>query len=566
MSSAKQRIVVIGASAAGLRAAARTGRLLPRAEITVLDKTDRISVSACGLPYFLSGDVGSPAELRSTPYGSLRDADFFAGVKGLRVRTGVEVQAIDPDEKLVRCLDRASGEHLNFPYDTLVVASGSEPIAPPGFDGASDRMHFLRSIDEVRRMRSQLEQGQVGSVIVVGGGFIGCEAAEAYGSMWGAEVTLVEAAAHVLPRMLDAEMAAPVHAHLRENGVKLKLGCAVRQLSETGETVRVDLAGSTLTADAAVCALGVRPAVEFAAAAGLETGSCGGLVVDRGMAASRPDIYAAGDCVELTHHLSGRPVYLPLGSLANRHGRLIGNRIAGRDDRVAPVTGSAVVKVFEMTACSTGLTEAAARAAGIDARSAWGSFEDRPSYYPDSKGIHLKLVYERESLRLLGLQAVGLGEVVREVDVMAGLLQHGGGVRDLLDLEFAYSPPYASAIDPLYQLGALVLNSEEDGVGFLPPHTAEDGADLEGRLVVDIREDEERQSASPGFSESVHLPFTELRGRLDELPAGKPLLLVCAKGLRSYEAARILSHAGWDDVLYIAGGAQLRRPQLQEGD
>ncbi len=562
MSSETQRIVVIGASAAGLRAAARAGRLLPGAEITVLDRTDRISVSACGLPYFLSGDVASPAELRSTPYGVLRDADFFSGVKGLRVRTGVEVLSIDPEEKLLRARSRANDESLTFPYDTLVVASGSEPIAPPGFDGESERMHFLRDIDGVRRMRSDLEQGRVGSVVVVGGGFIGCEAAEAYGSMWGAEVTLVEAAPQVLPRMLDPEMAAPVQAHLRENGVSLKLGCPVQQLAESGDAVRVELAGETLDADAAVCALGVRPAVGFAAAAGLETGPCGGLVVDEGMATSRPGIYAAGDCVELTHHITGRPVYLPLGSLANRQGRLIGNRIAGRDDRVAPVLGSAVVKVFDITAVSTGLTEAAARAAGIDARAAWGSFEDRPAYFPDSRGMHLKLVYERETLRLLGLQAVGLGQVVREVDVVASLLLSGGGVRDLLDLEFAYSPPYANALDPLYQLAALVLNSEEDGICFLPPQVAPDDPQLEGRLVVDVREKEERESAGPGFPDSVHLPFTELRARVAELPPKKPLLVVCARGLRSYEAARILLHAGWEDVVYVGGGAQLRRPQL----
>lgn len=562
MKSEYQRIVVIGASAAGLRAAARAGRLLPGAEVTVLDRTDRISVSACGLPYFLSGDVGSPAELRETPYGTLRDAEFFSAVKGLRVRTGVEVESIDPEAKMVRGRDSSSGEPLEFSWDALVVATGSAPVAPPGFDEGSERMHFLRSIDRVRKMRSHLEQGQVGTVVVIGGGFIGCEAAEAYGSMWGAEVTLVEAAPQVLPRMLDAEMAAVVHAHLRESGVTLKLDCPVHRLSETDDAVQVELDGETINADAAVCALGVRPSVAFAASAGLKTGPCGGLVVDRAMATSQPDIYAAGDCIEVTHHLTGRPVYLPLGSLANRQGRLIGNRLAGREDVAPPVLGSAVVKVFDITAVSTGLTEAAARDAGLDVRSAWGSFEDRPAYYPDSKRVHLKLVYERESLRLLGLQAVGLGEVVREVDVLAGLLQRGGVVNDLLDLEFAYSPPYANAIDPLYQLAALVLNCEEDGVRFLPPQVAPDAPELAERVVVDIREDEEREAASPGFDQSLHLPFTELRRRLAELPAGKPLLCVCARGLRSYEAVRILRHAGWDDVLYLAGGAQLRRPQL----
>jgi NADPH-dependent 2,4-dienoyl-CoA reductase/sulfur reductase-like enzyme/rhodanese-related sulfurtransferase len=568
MSSEYLRIVIIGASAAGLRAAARAGRLMPGAEITVLDRTDVISVSACGLPYLLSGDVGSPAELRSTPYGVLRDAGFFAAVKGLDVKTGMAVEAIDPQAKTVRGRHLANGEPFELSWDALVLATGSDPVAPAGFDSQSTRMHYLRSIDGVRRMRSDLEQGRVGSVVVVGGGFIGCEAAEAYGSMWGAGVTLVEAAPQVLPKMLDPEMAAPVQAHLRANGVTLKLGHPVLRLSDSAETVWVELGngGGTLSADAVVCALGVRPAVGFAAAAGLETGPCGGLVVDRGMSTSHPGIYAAGDCVELTHHLTGRPVYLPLGSLANRQGRLIGNRLAGRKCLSAPVLGSAVVKVFDITAASTGLTGTAARAAGLDARAAWGSFEDRPAYYPDSSGMHLKLVYEARTLRLLGLQAVGPGQVVREVDVMAGLLQRGGVVQDLLDLEFAYSPPYANALDPLHQLAALVLNGEEDGIRFLPPRIGPEDPQLLGRLVVDVREDEEREAADPGFADSVHLPFTELRARIAELPAKKPLLLVCAKGLRAYEAARILRHAGWDDVVYLGGGAQLRRPQLTPAD
>jgi len=558
-----QRILVIGASAAGLRAAARAGRLIPGARITVLDRTDRISVSACGLPYFLSGDVGSPGELRTTPYGALRDEEFFESIKGLDVRTGVEAVAIDPGAKKVQARDAGSGEALTFDYDALVLASGSDPVCPPGFSEESPRMHFLRAIDRVRMMRSHLEQGQVGSVVVVGGGFIGCEAAEAYGSMWGAQVTLVEAAPHVLPKMLDAEMAAPIEAHLRESGVTLRLGCLVRQLSSSDEAVSVQLDdGENLAADALVCALGVRPAIPFAEAAGLRLGPSGGLVVDDTMATSLPGIYAAGDCVELVHHLTGKPCYLPLGSLANRHGRLIGDRLAGRDRRVAPVVGSAVVKVFEMTAASTGLTESAALVAGFDARCAWATFEDRPAYYPEAATIHLKVVYERKTLRLLGLQAVGKGEVVRVTDVAASLLQRGGTVSDLLDQEFAYSPPYANALDPLYQLGALVLNREEDGVRFLPPQAAADGTDVAGRQVIDLREYEEREAGVCGFDDSFHLPLAELRERLAELPAGKPLLCVCARGLRSYEAVRILNHAGWDDVVYLGGGAQLRRPQL----
>jgi len=566
MTGENQRIVVIGASAAGLRAAARARRLLPGAEIVVIDRTDRISVSACGLPYFLSGDVGNAGALRSTPYGALRDADFFEEVKGLDVRTGLEVIAIEPEAKTVIARSVDGGEPETIAYDDLVLATGSEPLRLPGFDSSSARMHFLREIDGVRRMRGDLEQGKVGSVAVLGGGLIGCEAAEAYGSMWGAEVTLVEAAAQVLPRVLDPEMAAPVQAHLLENGVTLRLGCPVAGLSETDEAVRVEFeAGEALTADALVCALGVRPALPFAGDAGLATGDSGGLLVDRRMATTVPGVYAAGDCVELTHHVSGQPIYLPMGSLANRQGRLVGDIIAGREAVAPPVLGSTVVKVFDITAACTGITAAAARQAGIDAGEAWGAFEDRPFFIPEAKGIFLKLVYERETLRLLGLQAVGAGEVVRGVDVLAGQLQRAAGVRDLLDLEFAYSPPYAGPLDPLHQLAALVLNGEEDGFGHLPPQVAPDDPAMAGRQVVDVREDGERLAAAPGFTDSIHLPLTELRERLAELPAGIPVLCVCAKGMRSYEAARILRHAGWDDVLYLGGGAQLRRPQLAVG-
>jgi NADPH-dependent 2,4-dienoyl-CoA reductase/sulfur reductase-like enzyme/rhodanese-related sulfurtransferase len=545
-------IVIIGASAAGLRAAARARRLNAKARVIVLDQDTFISYGACGMPYFVSGDIERVDKLRETAYGQIRDPGFFHGAKDIEVRTPVRVERIDREARQVFCKDLGTGKEETLSYDRLVLATGAAPIMLPGVAKDSKRITTFKTLHEAIHLRKSLETGQIGRVVIVGGGFIGCEMAEAFGSLWGAEVVLIEAAPLILPTLLDKEMASVIEAYLKEEGVELHTSCPVEGIEETEEGVKVTTSGGVFEADAAVVAVGVRPSSGLAADCGLILGETGGIVVDEGMRTSDPNIYAAGDCVEVKHAVSGKALSIPLGSLANRQGRVAGCNLAGQEAAFGPVVGSAAVKIFDYNVASTGLTEHAAGQAGLDAACAWGTFTDKADYYPESQNIHLKLVYEKGSLRLLGLQAYGKGEVVKRVDVFAALLKKNGDLDDLIDAEFAYAPPYAPAVDPLFSLGCAAKNAALEGVEALPP-----AADLTGRTVVDVRLPEEVE-AKPFSEGATNIPFEAVREKWAELPKDSPLLVVCSKGLRSSESVRILKEKGLADVVYLGGGSFMR--------
>jgi NADPH-dependent 2,4-dienoyl-CoA reductase/sulfur reductase-like enzyme/rhodanese-related sulfurtransferase len=549
------RILIVGASAAGLKAGARAARLDPSAAITVLERRTFFSYGACGLPYYVGGDVDDAEELRRTAYGSVRDEGYFAAVKGLDVCSGWTAVGLDREARAVTAR-RADGSKRSFEYDRLVVATGARARTLPGIE-LGEHVLVLHTPEDARALRRGLETGQVATAIVVGGGFIGVELAVALGDMWGCEVTILEAEDRLLPQMLDREMADLVSAALAERGVTVRTGCPVigARSTEGGAVVEAGgaLAGEPLEADRAVVALGVAPECEFARAAGLAVGRSGGLVVDDRLRTSDPDIFAAGDCVEVTCAVSGAPRYVPLGSLANRAGRVVGDNLVGLKTRFPTVAGSACVKVFDLNVAATGLSEAAAARAGLAARSAWGTFYDVAHYYPEVKTLHLKLVYERESGRVLGLQAVGAGDAVKRIDLVANLLRRGGEVAEILDLEFGYSPPFNAALDPLHGIAATALNQERFAIPGIAP-----SAEPEGRLVLDVRRPEEIAESPSGFSNALEIACEEVRARVAEIRPGTPLLVVCEKGPRSAEIARWLQHRGFDDVAFLAGGISLR--------
>ncbi len=546
-------ILVIGASAAGLRAACRAGRLLPEARILVLDREEDISTGACGLPYYLSGDIEDPLALRKTPYGLLRDPEFFRESKGIEVLSGAEVTGLDKEERIVRWRSAGSGDECITEYGKLVLATGAEPILLPGLPPDSERISTFKTLAQAETLRLSLETGKIGRVGIVGAGFIGCELAEAFGSLWGAEVVLLEAAESILPGLLDPEMALAVEAYLRSEDVEVHTGCPVERVEETESGVTIRAGGRIIKVDHAILALGVRPSTSLAEEAGLALAGSGGILVDEEMRTSAPDIFAAGDCVSVKHRILDRYIQLPLGSLANRQGRIAGSNLAGGHERFGPVVGSAAVKVFDWNVSSTGITENTARKAGLETASAWGTFTDKADYFPGSEDIHLKLVWERGSGRLLGLQGYGKGEVVKRVDVFASLLQRGGVLKEIQDLEFAYAPPYASALDPLYSLACAARGALEEEVDCISP-----GSSLDGCRVVDVRMADE--AAAEPFSEGdpVNIPLCELRRRGPEIPGDKPLIMVCAKGLRSSESLRILRQKGFEGIRYLGGGISMR--------
>ncbi len=549
--SRRQRIVVIGASAAGLKAAARAKRLMPEAQVTVLDERSFISYGACGLPYYLSGDIEDLDKLRQTAYGLVRDPDYFARVKGLDVHTRVRAVRFDPKAKRVEAVDLGSNERPVFDYDKLVIATGARPRPLVGLQ-SGEACTFFHTPEEAVSLRKGLETGEIGSVIIVGGGFIGVELAGSFAELWGCEVTLLEAQDRLLPQLMDVDMSALLAGHLRRKGVAVHTGLPVtRAVTEDGQAV-VMAGGETHTADRVVVAVGVVPRITWALESGLETGPCGGVAVGDRLETNLPDVFAAGDCVELTHRVSGRCVLTPLGSLANRQGRVVGDNLSGILTRFGPVAGSACVKVFDWNVATTGLSVGGAKQAGLRPKAAWGTFTDKAHYYPEHEQIFLKLVYEEGTRRLLGLQACGAGAVVGRVDMFASLLHRDGRLEDLLALEFCYSPPYNAALDPLYMLGCAALNQEHTGIAGVGPAGLEDD-----RFLVDLRSPDEITEEYPSPRGAVNIPLQELRERVNELPRERPLLLVCAMGTRSSEASRWLASQGFGDIVYLAGGVNM---------
>ncbi|HOX27305.1 MAG TPA: FAD-dependent oxidoreductase [Candidatus Krumholzibacteria bacterium] len=548
------RFVVLGASGAGLKAAARARRLLPAADITVIDERELISFGSCGLPYYLSGEVQRLDALRETGWGAVRDADFFRTLQGLNVLTGLRIVAIDRDAKAVTVEHASDGsERTMLMYDKLVYALGAAPRVPAGCELGPCIM-AATSPEAVRDLRYDLERRAVSSCIVVGGGIAGLEFTAALTDLWGCEATLVEATDRLLPAYLDPDMSRLVESALERRGVRVRTRLAVTAAETANGLAVVSTRGEQFVADRAALATGIRRRTRLAQAAGLAVGELGGLIVDANLRTSDPDILAVGDCIELVDHTSGEICCLALGSLSARQGRVAGDVLAGRDTTFPAVVGSVAVRILDQDVAATGLSETAALAAGLDPLVAWGCFGDRTQFHPERRLIYLKLVYEAETDRLLGLQAIGPGEVVKRVDVFAALLRQDADLADLLDTEFCYSPPFNAPSDPLQDLAAAVLNARETGLRQVSPF-----GQLDGRLVVDVRGRAEfAAGAPPSLPGAVNLPLEELRGRMGELPAGRPLLLVCAKGPRSFEAARILQHHGFHDLVYLAGGVEMR--------
>ena len=547
------RIIVVGASAAGLRAAARARRRLPNAQILVIDKESFISYGACGMPYFVSGDIPSANKLRETPYGLIRDPDFFRLVKGLDVITETRLERIDRDARKVFCQSVKTGEKSEYSYDKLVLATGASPIMLSGIPADSKRITTFKTLQNAIDLRKSLETGKIGKVGIVGGGPIGCELAEAFGAMWGVEVVLIDAALNVLPNILDVEMASVVETYLKSEGVEIHTNCLLKGITESEEAVTIETTQVTIEADCAVIAVGVRPNSKLAADCGLVVNKAGGIVVDDRMATSDPDIFAAGDCVEVKHMVSGKPLHLPLGSLANRQGRVVGSNLGGGEERFGPVVGSAAVKIFDMNVAATGLTETSGKDSGFDVGCAWGTFTDKAEYYPESQNIHFKLVFDKGSHRLLGLQGYGKGEVVKNVDSFAALLKNGGQLKDLMDVEAAYAPPYASALSPLFSLGCIAMDALLEDVQSLSP-----GSQYDDRVIIDVRQAHEVKSTPLSKGDARNIPFEEIRERWEEVPKDKPLICICSKGLRSAESVRFLKGKGFSNVVYLGGGYFMR--------
>lgn len=550
------KILVIGARAAGLKAACRAKRLLPDAEVTVLEEGQYISYASCGLPYFLSADVEEFRQLISTPYNMERTPEYFAAAKDVRVLTGIRAQRIDPEGKRVICLELKSSRNVDFNYDELVIATGAAPVIPEikGIDSPGVYT-FTRPQDAIE-LRQAAGSNQLERVAVLGAGYIGCELCEAFGALWGIKTALFDSENQVLPQMLDAEVARVVELELERQGVDLHLSTGVAEISSKDNKLQIitDDGAASKGFDRIVVAAGVRPRTELAKEAGIEVGLTGGIVVNEKMQTNIANIYAAGDCVEVIHALTGQSCHLPMGSIANRMGRAAANAICGRDDSFGPVVGASCLKIFDMNVATVGLTAKEARETGFKVGESWGFFTDKPDYYPEFENVSAKMIFDRTSQRILGVQAVSKGEAIRSVDAAAIMIQEGMTLRRACNYEHAYAPPYSDVLDPLHFLSYAGLSSIKENVQPFPP------LDLEKRaadcVVLDVREEFEieKKPFSYPCEALLLIPFPQLRSRISEIPKGERLIVVCPRGSRSNEAVRILKQNGFDDVQYLGGG------------
>ncbi len=543
-----KKIVIVGASAAGLRCACRLRRLQPEWSITVVEAGEVFSYGACGLPYVLSGDIEELGALRRTPYGVDRDEAFFAAVKGVEILSPWRATSVDGEAKTLH-IESDEGER-DLEWDELVIATGASPRRLPD-QPDHPRVHTFHVWDDVKPLKIGLMRGEIDHVAVIGAGLVGVELAEAFHSLWGAEVTLIEAAESPLPEILDAELGEVVARHLETNEVRVLTRSPVSDIAPDDEGVTVTAGSEEIRADAVVVAVGVVPRVELAVEAGAKLGSSRAVQVDDKLQTSVPHVWAAGDCVECRHVVSGGPAFIPLGSLANRQGRVLANVLAGREDAFGPVAGAAAVKVFDLNVAAVGVTAGRLGADGLGVRSAWVSAEDRAHYWPEAKLILLQMVYDPATRRVLGVQGVGEeGEVAKRIDVSAQLIARGATIADFEKIEHAYAPPYAPALDPLAVLAMAAANQTE-GIEMMSPLT-----NLATATVLDVRVPEERAERPLQAKRLVEIEAGELSERADEIPDGS-LLVACAHGTRSAEVVRWLNQRG-SVARYLGGGVSWR--------
>ncbi len=546
----QNRIVIIGGTACGPKTAARTRRCDPKAQITLVEQGAYLSTATCGLPYYISGVINKEQDLLR-----LRQ-EFFENVMNVKIMTNTRALAIDRPAGEISIQAMESDQLSRIKYDKLVLATGSSPIVPRLEGVQLKGIHTLANIDDANTIRTTVSDSEVKRVVIVGAGLIGMEMAESF-AVKGLDVTVIEALDWVLPTLLDFEVAAKVEKHLRSRGVKLLLGQQARAFVGNGEGIVRKVIGGNAEIDAemVLLSIGARPNIELARDAGLTLGATGGIAVNQYLQTSDPNIYAGGDCVENTNRVTGKKVLVPMGSTANKHGRIIGTNITGGSDTFPGVLGTAVVKIFDYNVARVGLSESQARAAGYEVVTAIVSDYEHASYYPDGKELLVKLVAEKPGGRILGGQAMGPGEVAKRVDVLATALAFNATAEDIANLNLAYAPPFSNAMDPLHKAANVIRNKISGCARALNPmetrHLLETDEDA---ILLDVRSPGEWDSCRIETPQTRLLPLRELRSKLESLPKDAEIVVTCQTATRAYQAQRILASEGFENVKFLDGG------------
>ncbi|WP_027184224.1 FAD-dependent oxidoreductase [Desulfovibrio inopinatus] len=551
-----KRIVVIGGSAAGPKAAARAKRLDQDAQVVLLQKDPELSMASCGYPYYIGGTFDDRNQLICTPTGVVRDPGFFAKAKGVEAMVRTEVTEIDPKAKTVSFSKLDSNETGSLEYDKLIICTGASPRVPPipGRELAGiTPLHAMRDADALHEAAAQAKGKKA---IIVGGGLIGIETCEAFAEK-GLDVTVVELLPQIL-MFLDPEMAKLVENHVKAKGVNIITNNGVAEfIGENGHVSAVKLNdGTTLPCDVAVVAIGVVPNVRLAKDAGLGIGKFGGIEVNEFMQTTDPDIYASGDCVELTNRITGQKTLAPYGDLANLEGRVAAeNAVKGNSSFFPGTIHSGICKVFDFTAATTGLSEERARQAGFDVVSATNAGLDRPGFM-GAKLLVSKMVADAKTGRLLGFQIVGPGEVNRQVAEAAVAVMAGMSINDLAVADLPYAPPYSLAIDHFITSAHILQNKMNGLMTGVTNREVKAKLDAGEKLFfLDVRSPEEFAQMELGIGEKL-IPLGALRSKMSELPEDKnaEIITYCKISMRGYEAQQVLHHAGYSNVTVMEGG------------
>ncbi|MFR4162296.1 MAG: FAD-dependent oxidoreductase [Paraclostridium sordellii] len=536
------KVLVIGGVAAGTKTAAKLKRENRDLDVTLITKGENISYAGCGLPYYVGGVIENKSDLIvNTPKS-------FSDLTQVEVKTGVEALSIDRDKKIVNAINLNNNEEVKFNYDKLVIATGADPVKPPieGID--LEGVYYMRTPNDAIAVREVVETDNIKRAVVVGGGFIGLEVAENLHEM-GVKTTLVEAMDHIMPGF-DDEVCSYVEDELMENGIMVLTGERLISIEGDNKVKKVRTDKRAMKADMIVMAVGIRANTKIASDCGLELETNKTIKVNEYMQTNDEDIYAVGDCVTVKNILSGKPTWSPMGSSANKEGRCVAKTISGEKTPFNGVLGTGIVKLLNLNAARTGLTEKDAKDSGYEVESVIVPIDDKAHYYPDSKMIIIKLIADKNSKRVLGAQIFGEGNVDKQIDIVATAITFNATISDLQNLDLAYAPPFSTAIHPLGHVANVLLNKIDGAVKIV-------------RYNDFIENQEDYKLADVNKTSQLEgIPFIDLamlNGKLDGFDYDDKILLVCARGKRAYLAYNRMKHFGYKDVQILEGGLALNR-------
>lgn len=558
-----KKILIIGGVALGPKAACRCKRLMPEAEVTMVDENLFISYGGCGMPYYVSGEVQNLDALRSTNADVVRDANFFRTMKGVNVLTQTRALKIDRAKKTVLVEDLAKQDKKELAYDKLVIATGARARIPEICGITLKGVLALTRLETAKAIREECEKRKVSEAVIIGGGFIGLEAAVALADMWGVKVSIVEMMDQILPGVLSPTLARMAENDCRQNNVDVYTGEKVVRIEGNGDNVaKVVTDKRELPAQLVIVAAGFIPNSQLAKDAGLAVEPFGGILADEFMRTSDPDIYTGGDCAAIKNIITGKPGYLPLGSMANRQGRVIGSNLADVEAKFPGFVGTWAVKLFNLSFCGTGLTAPKACADGLDAIGVCIEQLDRAHFYPEKKMMSLELVVDKSNRRVYGLQgACADGDAIKaRIDAVAGVLEYARPViEDISNLEVAYAPPFAAAMDAVNTVANVADNVVS---GRFRAITGDEFMELwhhrkdNDIYFIDMRPPKASKKIEAEYPEWHAIPLEEVKSRLGEIPRDRPVALVCNSGLRAYEGLLILRENGITDTCNSMGGMQ----------